>query len=907
MNILWKYTLRALRLNRRRTVVTIIGVVLSCALLCGTAILGTSFRNMGTRTEIASNGNWHVSFTDLSNSKTTYLLDNAHTKTGMRYRLLGYAAVPKLVDGYTPYIHVVAYDHAMLQNQPLKLVSGRMPRQTGEIVLSNTLRTSGAASYKSGDTIRLNIGQRMKDGRQVQGSDGSDEANYEQGETLQNTKQQTFTVVGFIEQPSYILSDSAGYFAVTYLDAAALLPTDKVDVKLLLKQPYNTYKIAPRMAQSVGLTLHANGKNADGMTYNYGLLPWLGARSGEKTDSSAMSFVQVLLAILGVIVAIILFGSIIVIRNAFALSVDERKRQFGMFSSVGATPRQLRRTVGLEALFIGVIGIPIGLLVGLGAIAGLIAAASAVLKTLIDHLQPINMVVPPYVLAIVTAVAALTVWLSAALPARRAAKVTPIEAIRQAGDFTVSRRRLRVGRLWRRLLGFEGELALKNLKRSRRKYRTTVISLCASIVMFLSFSSFMQYVSHGMNSAQDQISGYDITLSLYSNSQSYEAAQMQFAQKAVALPQVKKSEIDRSLSGFYKTDLNGLDAGFRRNKAAMKGLFSDSGSQMNDQTHVNLSVEITSVGRKVFDDMLQTQKLNPAEYMDTAHPKGILSNRIDYVALEGNNKFTSIKGNFLSVQAGNALSVYETSEMDTSKSSSSPLELGIGAVLTNPTASETVYGDYVQLYVSDAVFDSLAPHFTQQDNPVFVRLKTRNSKANTDLMASLKQLYAQAHPNTTLPYTNTLEEQRQSELMIWLVRLFCYSFIAVITLVGVTNIINTISTNMRLRRREFAVLESVGMTPRGFRRALSMESLLYGLKALLYALPISLGINALFYKLFAQSSLSSSSGTMPFMIPWEALLAMIAAVFVLVFCTTLYSAAKAKGESLIETIREENI
>ncbi|HEX3025672.1 MAG TPA: FtsX-like permease family protein [Clostridia bacterium] len=559
MNILKSYTLKYLRLNRRRTVVTIIGVILSCGLLCGTAVLAASFWNMGIRTAIANSGNYHALFSGVPSAKAGYLTENSAVQTGMTSRVLGFSALQNSRNPYKPYVFVVGYDANMLKTQPLKLVSGRFPQKSGEIVVSQDMISEKSEQVKAGEKITLSIGRRVKQGETLSTSDS-----FETGERLAGIKRETFTVTGVIQKPEYQDYSCPGYTAIAYLDPNQLAPSDQVDVSLLLKNPVKAFQTVPKMAQEAGIKVSSEyNSGAVTLNYNTSLLTWLGAR----TNSSYTFSMAIIVA---VIVLIIMIGSIGVIYNAFSISVGERKKQFGMLASVGATSRQIRRMVFFEALIIGAVGIPFGILGGIAGIAAVISIASGILKSVLSNYETLRLTVSPAVIAVTLLTASLTIWISALIPAKRASKVSPIDAIRQSSEYgNIKRRKLKSTGLAGKLFGFEGELAIKSLKRDRKKYRTTVFSLFISIVMFVSFSSLMLYSFQ--ETGTKSLPKYDF--SAYLNN-SGKVDYTDFIRQAQKLSEVKECEVIRSIDGVVQTDSAGLSTEIKKLPDLIYGLDS---------------------------------------------------------------------------------------------------------------------------------------------------------------------------------------------------------------------------------------------------------------------------------------------------------------------------------------------
>ena len=134
-----------------------------------------------------------------------------------------------------------------------------------------------------------------------------------------------------------------------------------------------------------------------------------------------------------------------------------------------------------------------------------------------------------------------------------------------------------------------------------------------------------------------------------------------------------------------------------------------------------------------------------------------------------------------------------------------------------------------------------------------------------------------------------------------IVNIFAYGFIILISLIAATNVFNTISTSISLRRREFAMLRSVGMTEKGINKMMNYECILYGAKALLLGLPTSCLISFILYKIVSKGMMIS------FKLPWLAMGIATLSVFLVVFATMIYAMHKIKKENPIDALKNENI
>ncbi len=534
MNILTTYTLKYLRLNRKRTAVTILGVILSSALICGVFLLGVSFQKVMINHEIFMWGNWHARFHAVPHAQAKYITENSAVQMAMLSEPLGKATYGSQ-NTVRPYLYVTAYDALSFQNHSIKLISGRFPQNADELLISRVMIEDSGLGLRPGSTLQLVFGQRnIPDyDERVKAWGGEEYVALQDGETLIPSASKTYTVVGVMAPLPDETSMPAAFPALTYLDPAQLAAADQVDISILARDPRSINTSAPEMAKSAGLDVNTgpDGQPAkESISYNEELLPWLGA-------SGRSNYVRSFLLIMAVLIVLIVCGSALLIYNAFAISIGERKKQFGMFASVGATSAQIRRIVLTEAGVIAAIGIPLGILGAIAGVAILVKLTQGIVSQLIlDAEQGLPLVVSPLVIGLTVLFSAATILLSAWVPARRAARVSPIDAIRQSGEIQEGvPLNLRTSPLVRRVFGFEGELALKSLQRDRKKYLTTLLSLMMSIILFVAFNAQMLYTNTTTRLAVQSMN-YDLQIDLdYRQSHAN-----QFADQVGKLPEVQR-------------------------------------------------------------------------------------------------------------------------------------------------------------------------------------------------------------------------------------------------------------------------------------------------------------------------------------------------------------------------------
>ena len=472
MNVFNKVTLESLKKNRTRTIVTIIGIMLSAAMICASTTLVSSMQNFVLRCAIHIDGDWYGAVYDAAYKDYEDIRDSDRVSSAAYAQVLGYAKIDS-ANERKPYLYVLGGDVASgyFETMPVHLILGALPKDSTEIILPEHLTSNGKVNYKLGDTVTLDVGDRTLDGRRlgqdtpVYTYDSETQVEIMSGERLENTEPRTYTVVGIYERPTFEDYSAPGYTALT---AAATKSADQAPIHCYFKlhKPAGVYDFMKEM----GYTQEYR------YAYNTKVLLYSGTAPFD-------SFLTAFYSLAAIIIALIVFGSVSLIYNAFSISVSERTRQFGLLSSVGATRKQLRRMVLFEALAVSIVGIPLGILVGIGGIGITLLLIGDKFFSIVRVDIPMRLCVSWQAVVIAAVIALVTVLISAWIPSKRATGVSAVEAIRQSMDIKVSGRPVRTSKLAYKLFGLPGVLAGKHYKRNRKKYRTTVVSLFMSIVL----------------------------------------------------------------------------------------------------------------------------------------------------------------------------------------------------------------------------------------------------------------------------------------------------------------------------------------------------------------------------------------------------------------------------------------
>ena len=898
MNIFNKVTLQSLKKNKTRTIVTIIGIILSAAMICAVTTFASSIYNYAYENAVYVDGDWHGSAEDVD-LKTYELIKNESKIEDYVYaQQLGYAKVDGCTNENKPYLFVLGASDGFNEMMPVHITSGNYPTSSSEILIPDHLYENGGVELNIGDTIELALGKRMLDGYsmgQYTPHYVYDENNetIPSGEKLIVEETRSYTVVGFYERPSFENYTAPGYTAITIADKDA-------------GEQYS-YNVWFKMNKIKEVYSFIEDNQLPGRT-NSSVLRYSGVSRYEGFNSMIISLAVI-------VIALIMFGSIALIYNAFSISVAERTKQFGLLSSVGATKKQLRRMVITEALMVSVVGIPLGILAGVGGIGVTLIFVGNKFQALVGYPIPLKLSVSTLSLVIAVVIALLTVLISAIVPSKRATKVSAIEAIRQSKDINTKIKKVRTSKLIYKIFGLPGMLANKYYKRSRKKYRATVLSLFMSVVLFVSASAFTGALTESVSDSFGSV-GYDILIYGYEN---------EFAKASTddLLSELKSSKGVNQVayaqgSGYYvNVAPNEVSKDYLDYYSVAEGLSID------EIENVGVYTTIKFVDDNAYKDLLKTHKLNESEYFNPNAPKA--------VAVDGRVLFDSVLGKYTSYNVlksedtaisfviekvfdgyyfegeradenGNPIYVYknkENPEETMELSSEEALEektIDVGKIIYEAPFYLDVNSRLTMIYPM-SLRDNVLSEETMLNSGYNYYITT---DTHVETMGAVEDVLSNLGLSK-LRVRDVAADEEENRNIVTIIQVFAYGFIVLISLIAAANVFNTISTNIALRRREFAMLKSVGMTAKGFNRMMNFECILYGTRALLFGLPVSVGISYLIH-------LAVSEGyRKDFTLPWVALGIAVLSVFLVVFVTMMYSMSKIKKDNPIDALKNENL
>jgi len=844
MNIFHKIALQGLKKNHTRTLVTIVGVVLSVTMFTAVATFGTSLLNYLTNDSIAKHGDWHVAFVDVDSSFVQEQANGKEVTNTAAYANIGYAMLDGAKSPDKPYFFISGFNDKTFDTLPITLISGRLPENNSEVLVPSHIAIKAGVKISVGDTLTLTVGNRQAGGETLTQHDS-----YRAGdETLIAAAVKTYKVVGTCERPGFEEHSAPGYTLITRIDKADL--TGSFSQFVTLKNPHQVKTYARNAA--------GTGK----FVLNDDVLRFMGISDNKL-------FNTMLYSVGGVLVAIIMVGSIFLIYNSFNISLNERTHQFGILMSVGATARQLRNSVLFESLCIGSVGIPIGVLAGVGSIKLILPIVANNFSTIISSNVPLTLSVSFSALAMAVAVSLITILISAYIPAKKAVATPVMECIRQTNEIKTELKAVKTSKFLQRIYGLEGTLALKNFRRNKKRYRSVVLSLTLSIILFVSGSAFGTTLKR---LAKEYSYEAEADSDICFDTQDMEEHELfQLYNKLKTADGVYKSTYQANLT--YPCMTDDLPSDF------MDTYRESAGDDGTGET-LELPLDVQFIEDDIYYGFIESLDLPTADY--TGEDAKVL---------------------VLGINTAEHVTYFTNSSMDFTLTSASGAQAKkIRATFVDTYPVDPLIKDSAPAYLFMAVAPwQMKPQFDALGVPSKFGL-TFWSENPALSMAQIQALIEESGITSDYNLINVSTAFELFRSITFVVDVFTYVFVIMISLIAVANVFNTISTNIRLRRRELAMLRSVGMSDHTFKKMMNFECAFYGMRTLLFGVPIAGFLSWLIYKVIV---FEEKLDDFAFLFPWGSMIISVLSVFLIVFITMLYATSKIRKENIIDALRDE--
>lgn len=852
MNIVNKLTLRHLKENKGRTVITTLGICVSVAMITAVFVAAASFLNLFADIDFLASGHRHAIFEANSSQLQQLKDDDRIERVGVRaesesFQLEG----DKSKSARTGDIYVG--DKVNLEQMFTVGYDGTIPENGNEIAVEQKFIERNNLDWKIGDTVTIPLGVRYL--VEENGEKSYIAGRYFSDEQFELTDVGEFKITAILhENPPTSVSGSI----VKGLDLSSYTISDDKPVQALIELKevnHDSLNVIKSMINDYNI-----------QEYNINTEYLATVFAVDKDNATAMS----LLPLVMIILVIIMIASVVLIYNSFGMSLSERVRYLGMLASVGATKKQKKASVYYEGLILGIIGIPVGIIAGIAGISITLKAVGAqiidsgMLNGVSSENMQMSVTIPIWAIIAIVIFSALTIFISAVIPARKASSITPIDAIRQRQEIKIKAKKIKSSKLVRKVFGYEGELANKNLKRNGRKSRVITASIALSVILFLSCNYFCQM----------------FTMTADVSTMHYQISTM-----------VRLGDKDK----FCKLldDIADIDDYYCVNNAMIE-LSDTAGKEGTDQSIANSNYiadgysKFFSSKRNLFINQIDDEDFN----------KLCRTNDIDYKKYYGDTAKALVLNN---VNHETDSKIFNEKLLGTTYHytyAEEPIDIELSDFVKYDSKNYICNlnpANSISLYMPFSAARELL-HKDASDKDLMYMIGVETDK-HTEVTESIQKIIDENDFGSGY-VSDYIDQMKSMNTIAFVLQVFVYGFIALITLITIANIINTISTGIAMRRKEFAMLKSVGTTPKGFRKMVMLESVFYGLKALVFALPISVAISFFMNKTVASTAV-------PFELDWKLYLAVILAVFVIVGLSMLYSVSKLKNDSIIETLKEE--
>lgn len=852
MDILNKLTIKNLKLNKKRTIVTIIGIILATALITGVITLLSSFQASTIAYTKKHFGDYHLKVANVPVSDLDRIQNLDNIDSSFVTQNNGFSVYTD--EQHVFPVQVLNFSDEALQKIGIELVDGWLPENENEVVISSQLVENENLNLSIGSRISLPIPGEKNATKDYSLVGIVNIANQQiEPMTSATATDKYYTFISHIDN-----NNLSGNYNI-YIRFSNL--ANRIDTLVnILEMDENTYKeLKAKTVSETEENMLENEDNKYECAPNYNLIAM---ELGDDKDQTSQMLYRVAIVVLIIIILI----SAYCIKNSFNISITEKVKQYGMLASIGTTPKQIRRNVLYEALILGIIGIPIGILLGIGSIYLLL---QFIQNKLMDEIFGMKFIFSTNIIAIAFAIvfSALTIYLSARKSAKKASKISPMEAIRSNKDIKIKSKKIKSPKWIKKLFGIGGVIAYKNLKRNKRSYRTTVVSLIMSISAFIAIITFNNYA---FETVDLYYANYDFNI--YISGKNYDDL-LEITQDS----NIKTYSIVRQLSGRI---VNG------------KNHFSYEAKTLNTQIDFANSpyIDLVVFGRQEYERYINKLGLNYSDVKD----KGILVDyTTSYAKIDEKDRLATFR--IYDYQKGDNIEIYiyeNSPKLPIEIAEVTNIEpLGIHGVNSGfPTAL------YATLVISDEVFDE----YTKLLDSNYIG-KNADLCIVTDNSEELLE-YIEENYSDNYYYIENVDNRGIEQRAIYTtISIFLYTFIIITALIGITNIFNTITTSMELRQKEFAHLKSIGMTKKEFNKMIILENAFLGFKSLIIGIPLGLIFSYIVHVSF------STNVVMEYMLPINGIVISIVAVCVILGLIMLYTLRKINKQNIIETIRRDNV
>lgn len=862
MNIIREYSLDQVRKNRRTSVSIIVAVLIASTFLCALFVFAQSFWNQMVQQEIYVGGDWDAELMDVPADRLGMVRDNAGVKAmfvkgdNQTAFLPEGTALPRLLiqncdSGY--------WDAMYEKNM---LLRGHIPQAPGEIVVSKDFFLQNTA-YGIGDTLTVEMGSNVR--AHMEESQQKDAA--------------SLTIVGELDVS--VSSGYEGYLAYGFMEPDELSSDSEVVVYLQMEQRRKVYTAVPQIAQAIGLTKDEYGNYP--CRYHAALLAWHGVYApGSFFRSDVPKLFFGLLLAAGASMAVFAY----IIRGAFGISAKQKIHQLGILKSVGAGPKQIGRTVIYEACILSVIPILLSMVLGYLFSFGVLSAYSDMTSEVFGSRMEVSF--SPAAALMAAVLSFVMVLLAAHGPAKQMSKVLPIEAVR-GEQYSISIKKAKGHPVLAKHFGFLGEIAANSVNAGRKLYHTCMVTL--SLCMLLAFGFLAVFTTSDISNAQaENMNHFNVNITLGTG----ERIDGTLLVELKAVPGVQKTSVyARANCAVW---LSGSDQSAEFLQAG--GFDAADGYIVQRDGRYRVPCVLVGMEPDAYESVLREAGAGALPESSAIIVNSVVKNpgAKDYEAMQETIPY-------LNFQQGQRMELTEKYSDDVQ----GDYEFTVDVAAVIPSMPEIgIDPSFYTLPVLVPMEEYYAIIGNFSDEMVYNYRNYVNyvvpDGMDEEIQGEAERICSAYLGNSDFMTSSKTERMRNRGRMTGATMFIVCSLAALFGIVGISSVLSAILNSLGQRRKEFAMLRSVGVDEKGIRRLLGMEGFLLSVR------PILIGLPLLVIVCVAQCYMMGVS-VLEFLYAFPVWVLVVYIVLVLFVINGIYMLAskKIKEDVIVEAIKDDTV
>lgn len=833
-----------LKHNKKRSILTICGIILSVALITSIGLFIKSMQNTFLQEAISSNGSYHISISKEDDEAYDKIYNNPKIdKVGLK------ESIDSVSLRDDKKINITQFNKNALELLPYKSIKGELPKKNGEIALESWILNYMDGKPKLGSIIRIKLNSGKEKEFKITGLIKNNSSNQLEGRAL-----------GIVYSDKFNINNSTIYATIS----------EKADISDTIRNLKGKFK-----------ELESNEE----------VLRLLGEGQNENINKS-------LYQIAGIIIGVVVIATIAVIYNSFQISVIERIKQFGLLRAVGATQKQIRKIVLREATLISLIGIPLGLFFGVIALK-IVAQIFKMMSS--SAFGNLNVIISYKILAISGLVGLVSIYISALIPARFAGKISPLVAISSRALIVKEKIKKNRGRIAKKILDINGLMAFKNIKRNKKRFNITVFSITISVTLFIFFTTFINMLNFfNTPETESDISQFLVVGTVDNKGKS--------SLNKNIIDEIKNNNYTNDVFVHYMNYSSKAAISMDKKEASLEKIAPDIYEKINLDGKEMMKLGVA------FDVYDENKLKNSSKY--------IVSGKIDIDKMKKENGVILVKnqliadkggyynGPFTNLKVGDSFYIHknilrndltkENGEKDIKLNFNKEdiTKVKVVAIVNTPPYGFFVNPEHLKIITTKDVLGNIARKdmnkiLLDQIQSAEIELK---DKSTADEFQKWIQPFGDRFGVKIINHVQQMEEQKSSLLQI---KILMYGFIVVVSLIGAVNIINTITTNLILRKKEIASLSAIGMTYKNIKKMILTEGILYGLYGSIYGVIVG---TLLSYAMF-----SNMTNIMKFKwpIPWQSICIAVGTSIFIGLISVIRPLNRIKKSNIIDVIKAE--